>query len=145
MDPMIKNSFFTILIYWNDNRIHLGLTKKLIFFILFPPLLQVFVQNNQFLTKKVTSVCVLASSYYFVFVFETFRGNHVGTNIGFSEVQDSLAPAPTQENISFKVQLSEILTPSIILLKCFDLSSNFMQPSEIEISLICVPLLFVEL
>ena len=38
MDPMIKNSFFTILIYWNDNRIHLGLTKKLIFFILFPPL-----------------------------------------------------------------------------------------------------------
>ena len=25
--------------------------------------------------------------------------NHVGTNIGFSEVQDSLAPAPTQENI----------------------------------------------
>ena len=39
MDPMIKNSFFTILIYWNDNRIHLGLTKKLIFFILFPPLL----------------------------------------------------------------------------------------------------------
>ena len=61
--------------------------------------LQVFVQNNQFLTKKVTSACVLASSYYFVFVFETFRGNHVGTNIGFSEVQDSLAPAPTQENI----------------------------------------------
>ena len=107
--------------------------------------LQVFVQNNLFLTKKVTSACVLASSYYFVFVFETFRGNHVGTNIGFSEVQDSLAPAPTQENISFKVQLSEILTPSIILLKCFDLSSNFMQPSEIEISLICVPLLFVEL
>ena len=42
MDPMIKNSFFTILIYWNDNRIHLGLTKKLIFFILFPPLLLVF-------------------------------------------------------------------------------------------------------
>ena len=41
MDPMIKNSFFTILIYWNDNRIHLGLTKKLIFFILFPPLLKV--------------------------------------------------------------------------------------------------------
>ena len=40
MDPMIKNSFFTILIYWNDNRIHLGLTKKLIFFILFPPLFQ---------------------------------------------------------------------------------------------------------
>ena len=40
MDPMIKNSFFTILIYWNDNRIHLGLTKKLIFFILFPPLLR---------------------------------------------------------------------------------------------------------
>ena len=40
MDPMIKNSFFTILIYWNDNRIHLGLTKKLIFFILFPPLLK---------------------------------------------------------------------------------------------------------
>ena len=39
MDPMIKNSFFTILIYWNDNRIHLGLTKKLIFFIWFPPLL----------------------------------------------------------------------------------------------------------
>ena len=39
MDPMIKNSFFTILIYWNDNRIHLGLTKKLIFFILFPPLI----------------------------------------------------------------------------------------------------------
>ena len=38
MDPMIKNSFFTILIYWNDNRIHLGLTKKLIFFIWFPPL-----------------------------------------------------------------------------------------------------------
>ena len=37
MDPMIKNSFFTILIYWNDNRIHLGLTKKLIFFIWFPP------------------------------------------------------------------------------------------------------------
>ena len=34
MDPMIKNSFFTILIYWNDNRIHLGLTKKLIFFLL---------------------------------------------------------------------------------------------------------------
>ena len=61
--------------------------------------LQVFVQNNQFLTKKVTSACVLASSYYFVFVFETFRGNHVGTNIGFFEVQDSLAPAPTQENI----------------------------------------------
>ena len=40
MDPMIKNSFFTILIYWNDNRIHLRLTKKLIFFILFPPLLE---------------------------------------------------------------------------------------------------------
>ena len=40
MDPMIKNSFFTILIYWNDNRIHLGLTKKLIFFILFPPLIE---------------------------------------------------------------------------------------------------------
>ena len=39
MDPMIKNSFFTILIYWNDNRIHLGLTKKLIFFIWFPPLI----------------------------------------------------------------------------------------------------------
>ena len=38
MDPIIKKSFFTILIYWNDNRIHLGLTKKLIFFILFPPL-----------------------------------------------------------------------------------------------------------
>ena len=38
MDPMIKNSFFTIFINWNDNRIHLGLTKKLIFFILFPPL-----------------------------------------------------------------------------------------------------------
>ena len=90
--------------------------------------LQVFVQNNQFLTKKVTSACVLASSYYFVFVFETFRGNHVGTNIGFSEVQDSLAPAPTQENISFKVQLSEIslvlifpLTPANILLECFEL------------------------
>ena len=42
MDPMIKNSFFTILIYWNDNRIHLGLTKKLIFFIWFPPLVLAF-------------------------------------------------------------------------------------------------------
>ena len=39
MDPMIKKTFFTILIYWNDNRIHLGLTKKMIFFIWFPPLL----------------------------------------------------------------------------------------------------------
>ena len=37
----MKNSFFTILIYWNDNRIHLGLTKKLIFFIWFPPLIYV--------------------------------------------------------------------------------------------------------
>ena len=90
--------------------------------------LQVFVQNNQFLTKKVASACVFDSSYYFVFVFETFHGNHVGTNIGFSEVQHSLAPAPTQENISFKVQLSEIslalifpLTPANILLECFEL------------------------
>ena len=45
MDPMIKNSFFTILIYWNDNRIHLGLTKKLIFFILFPPYLKRAIVN----------------------------------------------------------------------------------------------------
>ena len=45
MDPMIKNSFFTILIYWNDNRIHLGLTKKLIFFIWFPPLLKALAEK----------------------------------------------------------------------------------------------------
>ena len=75
-----------------------------------------------------TSSFVLASSYYLVFVFETFHGNQVKTNIGFSEVQHSLAPAPTQENISFKVQLSEIslalifpLTPANILLECFEL------------------------
>ena len=34
-----KNSFSPILIYWNDNRIHLGIIKKLNFPIWFPPLL----------------------------------------------------------------------------------------------------------
>ena len=33
-----KNSFPPILIYWNDNRIHLGIIKKLNFPIWFPPL-----------------------------------------------------------------------------------------------------------
>ena len=32
-----KNSFSPILIYWNDNRIHLGIIKKLKFPIWFPP------------------------------------------------------------------------------------------------------------
>ena len=32
-----KNSFFPVLIYWNDNRIHLGIIKKLNFPIWFPP------------------------------------------------------------------------------------------------------------
>ena len=32
-----KNSFFSVLIYWNDNRIHLGIIKKLNFPIWFPP------------------------------------------------------------------------------------------------------------
>ena len=33
-----KNSFFSVLIYWSDNRIHLGIIKKLNFPIWFPPL-----------------------------------------------------------------------------------------------------------
>ena len=32
-----KNSFFLVLIYWNDNRLHLGIIKKLNFPIWFPP------------------------------------------------------------------------------------------------------------
>ena len=36
-DTKFKNSFFPVLIYWNDNRIHLGIIKKLNFPIWFPP------------------------------------------------------------------------------------------------------------
>ena len=35
-----KNSFPPVLIYWNANRIHLGIIEKLNFPIWFPPLLQ---------------------------------------------------------------------------------------------------------
>ena len=35
-----KHSFFSFLTYWNDNRIHLGIIKKLNFLIWFPPLRQ---------------------------------------------------------------------------------------------------------
>ena len=40
-----KNSFFSVLIYWNDNRIHLGIIKKLNFPIWFPPLLEEEILN----------------------------------------------------------------------------------------------------
>ena len=36
-----KNSFPPVLIYWNANRIHLGIIEKLNFPIWFPPLLEV--------------------------------------------------------------------------------------------------------
>ena len=34
-----KNSFFPVLIYWNDNRIYLGIIKNLNFPIWFSPLI----------------------------------------------------------------------------------------------------------
>ena len=36
-----KNSFFPVLIYWNDNRIHLNTFKKSVFVSMVPPLLKV--------------------------------------------------------------------------------------------------------
>ena len=33
-----KNSFFPVLIYWNDNRIHLNTFKKSVFVSMVPPL-----------------------------------------------------------------------------------------------------------
>ena len=42
----LKNSFSPILIYWNDNRIHLGIIKKLKFPIWFPPLMRVGLKLN---------------------------------------------------------------------------------------------------
>ena len=37
-DAKFENSFFPVLIYWSDNRIHLGTIKKLTFVLLVPPL-----------------------------------------------------------------------------------------------------------
>ena len=51
-----KNSFFSVLIYWNDNRIHLGIIKKLNFPIWFPPLL---VQENPLELKFFSSVLLV--------------------------------------------------------------------------------------
>ena len=42
-----KNSFFPVLIYWNDNRFHLGIIKKLNFPIWFPPSQSVKDENGE--------------------------------------------------------------------------------------------------
>ena len=36
-DAKFENSFFPVLIYWSDNRIHLGTIKKWTFVLLVPP------------------------------------------------------------------------------------------------------------
>ena len=87
--------------------------------------LQVFVQNNQVLTKKHHRVFWLLLTIWYLYL-KLFMATKLRPIL--VEVQHSLAPAPTQENISFKVQLSEIslasiflLTPANILLECFEL------------------------
>ena len=48
-DAKFENSFFPVLIYWSDNRIHLGTIKKLTFVLLVPPLILHFFCKRQHL------------------------------------------------------------------------------------------------
>ena len=45
-DAKFENSFFPVLIYWSDNRIHLGTIKKWTFVLLVPPPILKDVQYN---------------------------------------------------------------------------------------------------
>ena len=48
-----KNSFSPVLIYWNANRIHLGIIEKLNFPIWFPPLINCINRLSENLKKWV--------------------------------------------------------------------------------------------